>query len=71
MTNTHKREKKYIQGLLKKDDKDGYYFVDYLRASFSEFECRSDYFSFMKKHKEMIENNIEQFKNCSKNKRQI
>ena len=58
--NDQKSEIKGLQSLLRTED--GVSYVDYLRASESEFNHpEADYFDFLKRHKELIESNLRKY----------
>jgi hypothetical protein len=51
-------EQRYV-GYLVKEDSDGVWFVDYLRAVSTEFDDQYSYLQFLRDHKTLIENNSE------------
>ncbi len=59
-------EREYLGSLLRRDS-DGVWFIDYLRASQSEFDGGAPaYIDFILDHKNLVENGLKQFKNLNR-----
>jgi hypothetical protein len=55
-------EMKYIAPLIKRDD-DGFVFIDYLAAWKEVVDSEESYLEFLKSHKKLVENRINEFQN--------
>ncbi len=62
---TSKEEIKYIKDILKKD-KNGTWFIDYLKGAETETDNEHEYYSFLMKHKNLI---IQNYKNSGDDKK--